>query len=232
MKTTLVVLIICLSYDLTHADCLKYENTVNYLDPLPPYSSDFSGNLDNEVFKQLFGNLYMELWMIVKPSSNPEYSVGITRKLVDGQDFDLAEYSVIAIKMDRSVSKSFSYKPLRDSSKDVRREFSPAVNYTDISEIDAELFIVTWHKALRNVRYRGYPYGADEKISALHDGSISDFYSNRRAGRSFDYLSGMPYLMKKSGECLFSFATATKSEQYNIFEKCRKINKDIADLIQ
>jgi hypothetical protein len=204
------------------------------LTPIPPYgTTGTTDRYEQIVFDTLIGNRYCDVWMIVRPCFTREFAVLITRKLVDGMPMDKLPFEVQLVLPEQMIRRQI----LKLDGKmyvDPLKNVPVARETSDISDADANSFITTWFRGLREVRYDDPPAVSTLAIRAT-DGTSYDFhaserYEYERYGQTYAPTDGVALVMTQSGECLVRYVKASLKERENVMQDCRKINDKLMEL--
>ncbi len=203
---------------------LEAPSNPNHLEPMPAYDPD---GYDQAVFRSLVGDDLGELWMIVKPSFNPEYAVIVRHEIEYAKSDDPFDRRIESEKwvVERAEAKKqiWQWKDIGGgrSVLDIKVTKDVIRSRVEITKEFASQMFSAWQSVLRSTRY------PDEDYRGL-DGATFQFYCHHNLfGEVWTPRTGLPRMLTDLGFQLAEVATATDEGRPDSIAKCVEIAKKI-----
>ena len=196
----------------------------NHLVPLPAYDPD---GYDQAVFQSLIGDDPGELWMIGKPSFDPEWAV-ILRHEVEyaksddpfGREIESEKWVVERVEPKKQI---WQWKEIEGgrSVLDIQVTKDVVRHRTEVTKEFASQIFSAWEAVLRRTRYPAEDYRG-------FDGATYEFYCRYNLfGEVWNPRTGLPRMLNELGLHLADVATTTDEGRRNAIAKCVEAAKEI-----
>lgn len=222
-------LILGLTLWLKFAACFAHSvgEDESQLQPLSLIPSDLKTVHQRNVFENLIGDGYFDLWMIVDRTprvDSTEFSVAIGRrpaKLSTHNIDDLPYFAVVSrAKAPIDGNESIKLGKSRGGTNPAAARITVEDTEADISREDARGFIESWFAAMKTARYTDQIGG--------NDGVSLYFYSDGRAAHTWspeqESIAGR---LHSSGECLIKYVTGKENVRTEVMSECRSVNDQL-----